>query len=98
MSDIPSFRYELLWEEKIIRSVANLTRKDGHDFLALAAQIPVKTDTRLFPFQEANEALAALRKGRYTGRRYWSCKIFRYEYASTIAYVTGGKVHQRGMS
>jgi len=67
MSDIPSFRYELLWEERMIRSVANLTRQDGHDFLALAAQIPVKTDTRLFPLQEANEALASLRKGEIHG-------------------------------
>jgi propanol-preferring alcohol dehydrogenase len=67
MSDIPSFRYELLWGERIIRSVANLTREDGHEFLALAAQIPVKTDTRLFPLQEANEALAALQKGEIHG-------------------------------
>ncbi len=67
MSDIPSFQYELLWEERMIRSVANLTRKDGHDFLALAAEVPVKTDTRLFPLQEANEALAALRKGEIHG-------------------------------
>jgi alcohol dehydrogenase, propanol-preferring len=67
MSDIPSFRYELLWEERMIRSVANLTRRDGHDFLALAARIPVKTDTRVFPLQEANEALAALRKGEIHG-------------------------------
>ncbi len=67
MSDIPSFRYELLWEERIIRSVANLTRRDGHDFLTLAAQVPVKTDTRIFPLQEANQALAALRKGEIKG-------------------------------
>jgi propanol-preferring alcohol dehydrogenase len=67
MSDIPSFRYELLWEERIIRSVANLTRRDGHDFLTLAAQVPVKTDTRIFPLEEANQALAALRKGEIKG-------------------------------
>jgi propanol-preferring alcohol dehydrogenase len=67
MSDIPAFSYNLLWEERIIRSVANLTRKDGHEFLSLAAQVPVKTDTRLFPLQEANEALAALRKGQIHG-------------------------------
>jgi propanol-preferring alcohol dehydrogenase len=67
MSDIPAFTYELLWEERIIRSVANLTRKDGHEFLALAARVPVKTDTRLFPLKEANEALAALRKGEIHG-------------------------------
>ena len=67
MSDIPAFSYDLLWEERIIRSVANLTRKDGHEFLGLAAQVPVKTDTRLFPLAEANEALAALRKGEIHG-------------------------------
>ncbi len=67
MSDIPAFKYELLWEERSVRSVANLTRKDGHEFLSLAAQIPVKTDIRLFPLQEANEALAALRKGEIHG-------------------------------
>ena len=67
MSDIPAFNYDLLWEERIIRSVANLTRKDGHEFLGLAAQVPVKTDTRLFPLAEANEALAALRKGEIHG-------------------------------
>jgi propanol-preferring alcohol dehydrogenase len=67
MSDIPAFTYELLWEERVIRSVANLTRKDGHEFLGLAAQVPVKTDTQFFPLQEANEALAALRKGKIHG-------------------------------
>ena len=67
MSDIPAFTYELLWEERIIRSVANLTRKDGHEFLGLAAQIPVKVATRLFPLHEANEALTALRKGEIHG-------------------------------
>jgi propanol-preferring alcohol dehydrogenase len=67
MGDVPSFRYELLWEERMIRSVANLTRWDGHDFLVLAAQIPVETDTRLFPLHEANEAMAALRKGEIHG-------------------------------
>jgi propanol-preferring alcohol dehydrogenase len=67
MSDIPAFKYELLWEERIVRSVANLTRRDGHEFLSLAAQIPVKTETRLFRLHEANEALAALRKGEIHG-------------------------------
>jgi len=67
MSDIPAFRYELLWEERIVRSVANLTRKDGHEFLSLAAQIPVKADTRLFRLEEANEALTALREGKIHG-------------------------------
>lgn len=67
MSDIPSFAYELLWEERIIRSVANLTRKDGLEFLALAAKVPVKADTQLFRLEQANEALAALRKGEVHG-------------------------------
>jgi len=67
MSDIPSFPYELLWEERMIRSVANLTRKDGWDFIALAAQVPVKTETTLFPLEKANEALAAVRDGQVQG-------------------------------
>ncbi len=67
MSDIPSFPYELLWEERVIRSVANLTRKDGDDFFEIASQIKIKTETRLFPLQEANEALAAVRSGKIQG-------------------------------
>jgi len=67
MSDIPSFSYDILWEERVIRSVANLTRKDGHEFLALASQMHLKTDTRLFSLQQANEALAALRHGQLEG-------------------------------
>ena len=61
MSDIPAFPYEWLWKERTIRSVANLTRGDGEDFLALAPQIPVGTETHEYPLAEANEALAALR-------------------------------------
>jgi len=67
MSDIPSFPYELLWEERVVRSVANLTRKDGEDFFELASEIQLKTETRLFPLQEANEALAAVRNGKIEG-------------------------------
>ena len=67
MSDIPSFPYQHLWEERMIRSVANLTRKDGWDFIALAAQVPVKTETTLFPLEKANEALAAVRDGQVQG-------------------------------
>lgn len=67
MSDIPSFAYRLLWEERIIRSVANLTRNDGVEFLQLAPQIPVKTETQLFNLREANEALDALRNGKIQG-------------------------------
>ncbi len=67
MSDIPSFPYSILWGERMVRSVANLTRRDAAEFLALAPQIPVRTTVELFPLAEANEALAALREGRLTG-------------------------------
>jgi len=67
MSDIPGFPYELLWGERILRSVANLTRKDGKEFLDLATQLPIKTETRLFKLHEANEALAAVRGGKLSG-------------------------------
>jgi propanol-preferring alcohol dehydrogenase len=67
MSDIPGFPYELLWGERTLRSVANLTRKDGYEFLQLAAQLPIKTETRLFKLHEANEALAAVRGGKLSG-------------------------------
>ena len=60
MSDIPSFPYSILWGERVVRSVANLTRRDAAEFLALAPQVPVKTTVQLFPLTEANEALAAL--------------------------------------
>jgi propanol-preferring alcohol dehydrogenase len=67
MSAIPSFPYSLLWGERILRSVANLTRKDGAEFLELAPQIPLKPETQLFPLQKANEAIEALRKGQVHG-------------------------------
>jgi alcohol dehydrogenase, propanol-preferring len=67
MSDIPSFSYELLWHERTICSVANLTRRDGEEFLALAPQVPVRTEVQTFPFVEANEALASLRDGELRG-------------------------------
>ena len=67
MSDIPSFPYEILWGERVVRSVANLTRKDGEDFLALAPKIPVRTHTECLPLGDANEALARLREGRLEG-------------------------------
>ena len=67
MSDIPSFPYELLWGERVVRSVANLTRQDGIDFLALAPKIPVRTTMERFALADANEALARLRQGRITG-------------------------------
>ena len=67
MSDIPSFPYELLWEERVVRSVANLTRRDGEEFLALAPQVPVRTTVRAFPLEQANEALEHLRRGEIHG-------------------------------
>lgn len=67
MSDIPSFPYRILWEERVVRSVANLTRKDGEEFLAIAGRIPVHTTTTTFPLERANEALAELRAGAFDG-------------------------------
>ena len=67
MSDIPSFPYSLLWEERIVRSVANLTRRDGLELLSVAPQVPVRTETVLFRLEEANEALTRLRAGRIEG-------------------------------
>jgi propanol-preferring alcohol dehydrogenase len=67
MSDIPSFPYELLWEERVLRSVANLTRADAREFLALAPTVPVKTSVSPMPLSQANEALERLRKGELTG-------------------------------
>ena len=67
MSDIPSFPYEILWGERSVRSVANLTRQDGLDFLTLAPEVPVRTEVVPFPLEEANQALDALRGGHLRG-------------------------------
>jgi propanol-preferring alcohol dehydrogenase len=67
MSDIPAFPYRLLWGERVVRSVANLTRADGHAFLALAPQIPIRTHVREYPLAQANTALSDLRTGRLQG-------------------------------
>lgn len=67
MSDIPSFPYDILWGERVVRSVANLTRKDAEDFLALAPKVPVRTTVVEFPLGDANAALDALRAGDLTG-------------------------------
>jgi propanol-preferring alcohol dehydrogenase len=67
MSDIPSFPYELLWGERTLSSVANVTRRDTEEFLALAPRVPVRTEVQPFPLSEANEALARLRGGRIRG-------------------------------
>ena len=67
MSDIPSFPYELLWGERVVRSVANLTRADGEEFLALAPSVPVRTEVETFPLEDAELALARLRGGELRG-------------------------------
>ena len=67
MSDIPSFPYELLWEERSVRSVANLTREDGSELLELAPRVPIETHIEVFPLEAANEALDRLRSGEITG-------------------------------
>jgi len=67
MTDIPSFHYSILWGERTVRSVANLTRRDGEEFLAIAARIPLRTTISTFPLAEANEALTRVREGRIDG-------------------------------
>jgi len=67
MSDIPSFPYDILWHERTLCSVANLTRRDGEDFMALASRFPIKTTIQTFPLSEANDALNRLRTGRLQG-------------------------------
>jgi len=64
MSDIPSFPYELLWEERVVRSVANLTRCDGEKFLKIAPEVPVKTQVQMYSLDRANDALRDLREGK----------------------------------
>lgn len=67
MSDIPQFPYRDLWEERVVRSVANLTRHDGREFLQLAPQVPIQTQVKIYPLEAANEALDDLRAGRFEG-------------------------------
>jgi propanol-preferring alcohol dehydrogenase len=67
MSDVPSFPYDILWQERSICSVANLTRQDGKEFLKLAPRVPVRTTTEIFKLAEANEALDRLRHGKLKG-------------------------------
>jgi propanol-preferring alcohol dehydrogenase len=67
MSDIPAFPYDILWGERTVRSVANLTRRDGDEFFRIAPRVPVRTTVETFPLSAANEALARLREGRITG-------------------------------
>jgi propanol-preferring alcohol dehydrogenase len=67
MSDIPSFPYELLWGERVVRSVANLTRRDGEEFLALAPAIPIRTEVTTYALDETPQALTDLRRGAFSG-------------------------------
>jgi alcohol dehydrogenase, propanol-preferring len=67
MSDIPSFPYSRLWQERVLRSVANLTRRDAEEFLALAPGVPVQTRVSTYRLEAAGEALEDLRSGRFTG-------------------------------
>jgi propanol-preferring alcohol dehydrogenase len=67
MSDIPSFPYDILWGERVVRSVANLTRRDGEEFLEIAPKVPVKTEVQVFPLEAANEVLNRLRAGQIQG-------------------------------
>jgi propanol-preferring alcohol dehydrogenase len=73
MSDIPSFPYRILWEERVVRSVANLTRADGLELLALAPKVPLRTETTRYPLAEANRALGDLREGRLKGAAVLVC-------------------------
>ena len=67
MSEIPAFSYDLLWEERMVRSVANLTRQDGDEFLEIAPRVPVRSKVEVFPLAEANQALERLRSGQIEG-------------------------------
>jgi propanol-preferring alcohol dehydrogenase len=67
MSDIPSFPYSKLWGERVLRSVANLTRRDGEEFLAIAPKVPVRTEVTRYDLADVNRALDDLREGRFTG-------------------------------
>ena len=73
MSDIPSFPYRILWEERVVRSVANLTRRDGEELLSIAPEVPVKTEVEAYPLAEANTALNRLRDGRLQGAAVLIC-------------------------
>lgn len=67
MTDIPAFPYSILWGERVVRSVANLSRRDAEEFLAIAPQVPIRTRTAPYRLEQANEALEDLRQGRLSG-------------------------------
>ena len=74
MSDIPSFPYNLLWEERVIRAVANLTRRDGEDLMEIAPQVPVRTQVEVLPLEAAGEALGRIREGLVEGALVLDCR------------------------
>ncbi len=74
MSDIPSFPYALMWEERVLRAVANLTRRDGEELMALAPRVPVRTEIEVLPLAAANEALTRIREGRVEGALVLDCR------------------------
>jgi len=74
MSDIPTFPYDLLWGERVVRSVANLTRRDGEELLALAPKVPIRTEVETFALEDANVALERLREGRIRGAAVLDCR------------------------
>jgi alcohol dehydrogenase, propanol-preferring len=74
MSDIPSFPYQALWGERTLRSVANLTRQDGEELLALASEVPIRTETTAYRLEDANRALDDLRHGRFAGAAVLGCQ------------------------
>jgi propanol-preferring alcohol dehydrogenase len=67
MSEIPAFSYDLLWGERVLGSVANLTRRDGEEFIALAPRIPIRTEASAYPLEDADRALGDIRAGRLEG-------------------------------
>lgn len=75
MTDIPSFPYSDLWHERRITSVANLTRRDAEDFLAIATRVPIRTETQKYPLADANQALEALRSGSLSGAAVLDCQL-----------------------
>ena len=90
MSDIPAFPYELLWGERVVRSVANLTRQDGVELFRVAPRVPVQTSVRTFPLDRANEALEALRRGEIEGAAVGSSPA-RARSRSSTASASSGK-------
>ena len=75
MTDIPAFPYSLIWEERVIRAVANLTRRDGEEVMDIAPRVPVHTEIEILPRASANEALTRIREGRVEGALVLDCRL-----------------------